>query len=201
MRAPHVIAIGKDLPSNNLKELIEYGRKNSRGLSYASSGAGSIQHIAGEMLRERTHIPMTHVPYKGSAPAMTDLISGQVDMIITTPPTVMGHVQSGKIKVLAYTAAKRHPSLPNVPTSAEAGLSGYEVESWFALYAPSATPKPIINKPEVIKKVVESDQVRSKVEAQGAFATYMSPVQLDAFTKKEMVAWADIIRTAKIKGE
>ncbi|MBP0637998.1 tripartite tricarboxylate transporter substrate binding protein [Cupriavidus sp. AcVe19-6a] len=202
MRAPHVIVVGKGIPVSNLKELIDYGKKKPQGLSYASSGPGSIQHIAGEVFHEKTKLPMTHVAYKGSAPAMTDVISGQVDVFITTPPTVMGHLQSGNVKVLAYTAPKRHPALPNIPTSAEAGLPGYEVESWFALYAPAATPKPVIDKlSEAVKKVLESDPVRSTVNAQGAYAEYMNPAQLDAFTKKELAVWAEVIQTAKIKPE
>jgi tripartite-type tricarboxylate transporter receptor subunit TctC len=202
MRAPHVIAVGKDIPAQNLKELIEYGRKNSKGLTYASSGPGSIQHIAGEMFHKATGVPMTHVPYKGAGPATTDLMGGQVDVFITTPPAVIGQVQSGKVKMLAYTAPQRHPSMPNVPTSAEAGLAGYEVESWFALFAPAATPKPVIEKLTAeIRKVVESDALREKVNAQGAFATYMDPAQLNAFVHKEMASWADIIRSAKIKAE
>jgi tripartite-type tricarboxylate transporter receptor subunit TctC len=202
MRAPHVIAVSGHLPAKTLKELIEQGRKNPRGLTYASSGPGSIQHIAGEMFHRATGVPMTHVPYKGAGPATNDLLGGQVDVFITTPPAVIGHAQSGKLKLLAYTAAKRHPSMPNVPTSAEAGLPGYEVESWFALFAPDATPKPIIDKLTAeVRKVLESEEIRAKVDAQGAFATYMDPAQLNAFVQKELVSWGDIIRSANIKAE
>ena len=202
MRAPHVIAVGKDIPAQNLKELIDYGRKNANGLTYASSGPGSIQHIAGEMFHKATGVTMTHIPYKGAGPATTDLVGGQVDVFITTPPAVIGHAQSGKIKMLAYTAPQRHPSMPTVPTSAEAGLAGYEVESWFALFAPAATPKPVVDKLTAeIRKILESEGFREKVNGQGAFATYMDPAQLNAFVQKELTLWADIIRSAKIKAE
>src|SRR5687768_11023119 len=148
MRAPHVVAVSGKLPVNSMKELVEYGRKKGDGdLNYASSGNGSIQHIAGELLSRQAKQPMTHVPYKGSGPAINDLIAGNVDMFITTPPSVIGHIASGRMKALAYTGSKRHPSMPNVPTSAEAGLPGYEVESWFAVFAPARTP------PEVVAKL------------------------------------------------
>lgn len=202
MRAPHVIAVSKSVPAQTLKELIAQGRKTSNGFTYASSGAGSIQHVAGEMFKRSTGVPMMHVPYKGAGPATNDLLGGQVDVFITTPPAVIGHAQAGKVKLLAYTASKRHPSMPDVPTSAEAGLAGYEVESWFAVFAPSATPKATVNKLSAeVRKVIESEGVRSKVDAQGAFATYMDPTQLNDFVQKEMVAWADIIRSANIKPE
>jgi len=202
MRAPHVIAVGPTVPAQTVKELVEYGRKKPTGLSYASSGPGSIQHIAGEMFHKATGVPTTHVPYKGAGPATTDLVGGQVDIFITTPPALMGHAQAGKVKILAYTASKRHPSLASVPTSAEAGLPNYEVESWFALFAPANTPKPVIEKLTAeVRKVVEGESIRSKVEAQGAFATYMDPAQLNAFVQKELVIWSNIIRAANIRAE
>lgn len=200
MRAPHVVAVSGKLPVTSMKELIEYGRKKEGGLFFASSGNGSIQHIAGELLSRQTKQPMTHVPYKGSGPAINDLISGNVDMFITTPPSVIGHFAGGRIKALAYTGSKRHPSMPNVPTSAEAGLPGYEVESWFAVFAPAKTPPEIVNKLSAeIKKIVESESFRKKVDEQGAFATYMDPATLGKFVDQELATWARVIKTADIK--
>ena len=201
MRGPHVIAVNAALPVRTLKELIDYGRKG-KGLFYASAGQGAIQHIAGEMFGQATQVPVTHVPYKGAGPAVIDLISGQVDMFITTPPSVLGHAKSGKLKLLAVTANKRHPALPSIPTSAEAGLPGYEVESWFAIFAPSATPKEIVSGMSAnIRKVVEGKGFRKQIEEQGGFAAYMDPVTLNAFVLKELSAWAKIIRSANIKPE
>jgi tripartite-type tricarboxylate transporter receptor subunit TctC len=202
MRAPHVIAAGPSVQAGTLKDLIEVGRQKPNGLTYASSGPGSIQHIAGEMFHKATGVQMTHVPYKGAGPATTDLLGGQVDMFITTPPALMAQAQGGKVKILAYTAAKRHPSLPNVPTSAEAGLPGYEVESWFALFAPINTPKPVIEKLTAeIRKILESNAVRERVESQGAFATYMDPAELNAFVQKELPFWSNIIKAGNIRAE
>lgn len=201
MRAPHVVAVSGKLPVNSMKELIEYGKKKKEGgLFYASSGNGSIQHIAGELLSRQAKQPMTHVPYKGSGPAINDLIAGNVDMFITTPPSVIGHFAGGRIKALAYTGSKRHPSMPDVPTSAEAGLPGYEVESWFAVFAPAKTPPDVVNKLSAeIRKIVESEPFRKKVDEQGAFATYMDPAALGKFVDQELAAWAKVIKAADIK--
>lgn len=200
MRAPHVVAVSGKLPVNSMKELIEYGKKKEGGLFYASSGNGSIQHIAGELLSRQAKQPMTHVPYKGSGPAINDLIAGNVDMFITTPPSVIGHFAGRRIKALAYTGSKRHPSMPDVPTSAEAGLPGYEVESWFAVFAPAKTPPDVVNKLSAeIRKIVESESFRKKVDEQGAFATYMDPAALGKFVDQELAAWAKVIKAADIK--
>ncbi|MDR6887190.1 MULTISPECIES: Bug family tripartite tricarboxylate transporter substrate binding protein [Variovorax] len=202
MRAPHVVAVSGKLPVNSMKELIEHGKKKEGGLFYASSGNGSIQHIAGELLSRQAKQPMTHVPYKGSGPAINDLIAGNVDMFITTPPSVIGHIASGRMKALAYTGSKRHPSMPTVPTSAEAGLPGYEVESWFAVFAPARTPPEVVAKLSAeIKKIVESESFRKKVDEQGAFATYMDSAALGKFVDQELVAWSKVIKAADIKPE
>jgi len=202
MRAPHVIAVSGKLQANSAKELIEYGRKKQGGLFFASSGNGSIQHIAGELLSRQIKQPMTHVPYKGAGPAINDLIAGSVDVFITTPPSVIGHLASGKIKAVAYTGTKRHPSMPNVPTSAEAGLPGYEVESWFAVFAPAKTPPEIVTKLTTeIRKIVESESFRKKVDEQGAFATYMDPAALGKFVDQELITWSRVIKAADIKAD
>ena len=202
MRAPHVLAVSGTLPVNSIPDLIAYGKKKSGGLNFASSGNGSIQHIAGELLSRQTKQPMTHVPYKGAGPAITDLISGNVDIFITTPPSVIGYLGTGKIKALAYTGTKRHPSMPNVPTSAEAGLPGYEVESWFAVFAPARTPPAVVARLTAeIRKIVESESFRKKVDEQGAFATYMDPVALGTFVEQELGVWSRVIKAADIKAD
>ncbi|MDM0000650.1 tripartite tricarboxylate transporter substrate binding protein [Variovorax sp. J22P240] len=200
MRAPHVIAVSGTLPATNLKELISSGQKNGKGLFFASSGNGSIQHIAGEMFARQAKVQAAHVPYKGAGPVVTDLISGQVDMFITTPPSVIGQVQAGKIKAMAYAGPKRHPSMPTVPTTAEAGLPGYEVESWFALFAPAKTPPEIVARLTAqVKTIVESETFRKKVEDQGAFAAYMDPPALGKFVDQETALWAKVIKDGNIK--
>lgn len=200
MRAPHVIAVSSAVQASNLKDLIAVGKNNGKGLLYASSGNGSIQHVAGELFAQQTEVPMTHVPYRGAGPAVNDLLGGQVDLFVTTPPSVIGHVAAGKLKALAYTGEQRHPSMPNVPTSAQAGLPGYLVESWFAVFAPAGTPAPIVSRLSAeIKTIVESDAYRKKMDEQGAFAAYMDSVTLAKFVDKELAAWAKIIRSADVK--
>lgn len=202
MRAPHVIAVAGAIPVNNLQEFVALGKKNGKGWFYASSGNGSIQHIAGELFEQQAKVPVTHVPYKGAGPAVNDLLGGQVDMFVTTPPSVIGHVTSGKLKALAYTGKQRHPALPNVPTSAEAGLPGYEVESWFAVFAPAGTPAPIVARLSAeIKSIVESEAYKKKMNDQGAFAAYMDPRALGAFVDSELKLWADIIKAKSIKAD
>lgn len=202
MRAPHVIAVGGTHPANNLQEFIAWGRKNSRGIFYASSGNGSIQHIAGELFEQQAKVPATHVPYKGAGPAVNDLLGGQVDVFVTTPPSVIGHVAAGKLKAFAYTGKQRHPSMPNVPTSAEAGLPGYEVESWFAVFAPAGTPATVVTRlTQEIKTIVESEAYRKKMNDQGAFAAYMDPAALGQFVQSELALWAGVIKAKNIKAD
>ncbi|MEI7443594.1 MAG: tripartite tricarboxylate transporter substrate binding protein [Burkholderiales bacterium] len=202
MRAPHVLAVPGSNPANSLQEFIELARKNNRGVFYASSGNGSIQHIAGELFEQQAKVPTTHVPYKGAGPAVADLLGGTVDMFVTTPPSVIGHVNTGKLKAFAYTAKQRHPALPDVPTSAEAGLPGYEVESWFGVFAPAGTPAPVVARlTREIKAIVESEAYRRRLNDQGAFAVYMDPTQLAAFVQTELALWSGIIKAKNIKGD
>jgi len=203
MRAPHIMVVPGSMPVNSFEDLTQYGQGSGKGILYASSGNGSIQHIAGELLsKTMSNVKFTHVPYKGAGPVVTDLISGRVDIFITTPPSVIGHINSGKLKGLAYTASKRHPSMPNIPTSAEFGLPGYEVESWFAVFAPAKTPPEIVTRlTNEIKKIVESEDFRNRVDEQGAFALYMSPDTLGKFVDSELAAWAKVIKEGSIKPE
>lgn len=202
MRAPHVVAVSGKIPAQNLRDLIAFGKRDNRGLFFASSGNGSIQHIAGVMFGNQAQVPVTHVPYKGAGPVVSDLIGGQVDMFVTTPPSVIGQVKAGKIKALAFTGPKRHPSMPDVPTSAEAGLPSYNVESWFAVFAPAGTPPDIVKKLcTSIRKIVESPEYKKKIEEQGGFAAYMDPPTLDKFVTQELSTWAKVIKDGKITAE
>ncbi len=200
--APHVAVVPASVPANNMKELAAYAKSKQGAMTYASSGIGSIQHIGNELFAQMVGAKMTHIPYKGSGPAVQDLIAGRVEMFVTTPPSVIGHVQAGKLKALAYTSKQRHPSLASVPTSAEAGMPGYEVESWFAVFAPAGTPPEIVAKLSgEIRKIVESADFKKKAEEQGAFAVYMDSKTLGAYVQKELDYWGNVIKTAGITGE
>ena len=196
----NVIAVHPSIPVNNLKELIAYAKANPGKLNYASQGNGSVSHIGTEIFKQTTGIEMVHVPYKGSGPAIQDVLAGQVQVFITTPPSVMQHVQSGKLKGLAVTGKTRHPSMPNVPTTAEAGLASFQLESWVALYAPAATPAPVVAKlSEAVKKSLEQAEVKQRADTAGVEVRYLNPQQMDVLLKKELPYWNKVIKAANIK--
>jgi tripartite-type tricarboxylate transporter receptor subunit TctC len=160
-RAPQVIVATPGLPVNDLKELTAYAKANPGKLNYASSGNGSIQHISAELLKQITGTRMAHIPYKGAGPAVQDLMAGQVDLFITTPASVVGQIKGDKLKALAVTSTTRLSALPNVATAGEQGIKNFNIDSWFALYAPAGTP------PEVVKKLnAEINKILARPEVQ-----------------------------------
>jgi len=193
--APHVIVVRKSLPVRSLAELIAHARGDTRGLTYASSGAGSIQHIGTEQFAGMTGSRLLHVPYRGAGPAMNDLLAGSIDLIITTPPAIVGQMQAGAVRALAIASPSRHPMLPDVPTTAEAGLPGFHLEAWFGLYAPARTPRRIIARlSEETGTIVNGTDFRRRAEESGTYATYMTPEQLAALTERELERWSALIR-------
>jgi tripartite-type tricarboxylate transporter receptor subunit TctC len=198
-RAPQVIVVNSKVPFNDLAGLIDYAKKNPGKLNYASSGNGSIQHIAGELFKQITGTFITHIPYRGAGPATQDLIGGQVDLFMTTPAAVVAHVQAGKLKALAVTGTQRLAALPNVPTANEAGLKGFELDSWFALYAPAGTPPEIVQRLNTaLAKVMAAPDVKKKAADAGTTLETMSPAQLGDYTQKELERWGKVIKGAKI---
>ncbi|HEY4252713.1 MAG TPA: tripartite tricarboxylate transporter substrate binding protein [Roseomonas sp.] len=192
--APHVIVVRKTLPATNLTELIAYAKANPGKLNYATSGTGTIQHIGTEQFARLAGISMTHVPYRGAGPAMNDLLAGTIDLIITTPPAIVSFVQADSVRALAITSRTRHPMLPDVPTTAEAGMPGFELEAWFGIYAPAGTPPPVIARlTEEIGRIVNSAEFTRRAEESGTYATYQNPVELAAFTRSELARWSAII--------
>ena len=187
------------VPVNNLKELIAYAKANPGKLNYASQGNGSVSHIGTEIFKQSTGVDMVHVPYKGSGPAILDVLAGQVQVFITTPPSVMQHVQSGKLKGLAVTGKSRHPGMPNVPTTAEAGLASFQLEAWVALYAPAGTPGPIITKlTDSVKTSLALPEVKERGDSAGIELRYLNPQAMDALLKKELPYWNKAIKSANI---
>jgi tripartite-type tricarboxylate transporter receptor subunit TctC len=198
-RAPQVIVVNSKVPFDSLAGLIDYAKKNPGKLNYASSGNGSIQHIAGELFKQLTGTFITHIPYRGAGPATQDLIGGQVDLFMTTPAAVVAHVQAGKLKALAVTGTQRLAALPNVPTANEAGLKGFELDSWFALYAPAGTPPEIVQRLNTeLAKVMAAPDVKKKAADAGTTLETMSPAQLGEYTQKELERWGKVIKGAKI---
>ena len=200
--APQIIVVRADLPVKTLPELIAYAKANPGKLNYASSGNGSLQHVTGAMLEQQGGIKMVHVPYKGTGPALQDLLGGQVDLTFGTAPPFMPHIASGKLRVLAVTGKERLPSLPDAPTTAEAGYPGVNATSWFALFAPAAVPRPVIDRLAAdLKKVVEDPAFRKKAEEQGAAADYLGPQQLSERARADFANWAGVIKSSKIEAE
>ncbi|MNT10288.1 Tripartite tricarboxylate transporter family receptor [compost metagenome] len=202
LSAPQVLVVRPSLPVKTLKELVAYAKANPDKLNYASSGNGSLQHVSTELLNQMAGTKITHVPYKGTGPAMTDLLGGTVDLTMTTPPPLMGHIAAGKLRPLVVTSKTRLPSLKDVPSAPEAGYPDLDVSSWFAMYAPAGTPKPVIDKlTSEIEKIMKSDAFRKKAEELGAEARYMNPQQLDQYQRAELTRWGKVIKSADIHAE
>jgi tripartite-type tricarboxylate transporter receptor subunit TctC len=200
--ATNVIAVHPSVPGNNLAEFIAYLKANPGKLSYASQGNGSLSHIGTEMFKQQTQTRLVHIPYRGSGPAIQDVLSGQVQVFITTPPSVMGHVQAGKLKGLAVAGKSRHPSLPNVPTATEAGLKGFELEAWIGIFAPAGTPPEIVGRlSTAIRQALELPETRTRADTAGIELRYLPAPALDALVKTETEFWAKTIKEAGIKAD
>lgn len=201
-KAPQVLTAKASLPASNLRELIAYAKANPGKLNYASSGNGSIQHIAGELFKQMTGTFITHIPYKGAGPAVTDLLGGQVDLFFTTPASVVSQIKADKLKGLAVTSQARLSSLPQVPTATESGLKNYNLDSWFALYAPAGTPAEVVQQlNKEINMILATAEVRKKAEDAGTPVETMTAAQLGQFTRKELDYWGNVINNAKITAE
>lgn len=199
LSAPQVVVVRPDLPIKSLKELVAYAKANPGKLNYASSGNGSLQQVATELLNQMAGTQITHIPYKGTGPALNDLLGGAVDMTITTPPPLLGQIAAGKLRALAVTGNARLPSLPDVPTAAEAGYPNLIVSSWFAMYAPKDTPAPVVDKiAGEIQKIMKTDEFRKKAAEQGAEATFMGPKELGVYTQTELDRWGKVVKAANI---
>ena len=197
--ATNVIAVHPSIPANTLGELIAYLKANPDKVSYASQGSGSLAHVGTEIFKAQTATSIVHVPYRGSGPAIQDMLSGQVQLFITTPPSVMQHIQAGKLKGIAVTGKSRHPGLPQVPTTAEAGLPGFELEGWVAIFAPAATPVDVVNRlAAAVKASVETPDVISKAKAAGLEIRFLPPAALQDLVRAETAGWANTIKSANI---
>ena len=197
---PNVLVANTALPVANVAELIKLAKSQPGQLNYATSGAGSTQHIAAELFKDATGTFITHIPYRGSSPALIDLIAGQVQISFDTMPSVIGHIRNGKIKPLAVAAAKRNPQLPDVPTMAEAGVKGVEMSAWYGIYMPASTPKAVIERVNAeVNKVIAMPETQTRLSAIGADLTPMTPAQFKAFHDAENQRYGDLIRKKNIK--
>jgi len=194
---PNVLVVNPSLPVNSVQELIAYGKANPNKLNFASSGNGTSIHLSGELFRTMTGVQMTHVPYKGSAPALTDLIGGQVQLMFDNLPSSLQFIKAGKLRALAVTSTERSSALPELPTLAESGLPGFEASSWFGVLAPAGTPNDIVTKVNgAIAAWLASPDAREKLAAQGAIA---AGGPSDAFVKhigNESAKWAKVVKAS-----
>ncbi len=200
--ATNVITVNPSLPVNDLKSFIAYLKQNPGKVNYASQGNGSLSHVGTELFGQTTQTEMTHVPYKGSGPAIQDVLGGQVEVFMTTPPSVIGHLQAGKLKALAVTSKTRHPMLPDVPTTAEAGLPGFELEAWVGLFAPAGTPPDVIAKlSESVRQSLTQAETKKRADTLGIEARYLGPDALAALVAKDTAYWGKIIRERNIRAD
>jgi len=199
---PNVLVVNPSLPVNSVQELIAYAKANPGKLNFASSGSGTSIHLSGELFKTMTGVQMTHIPYKGSAPALTDLIGGQVQLMFDNLPSSLAFIKAGKLRALAVTSATRSAALPDVPTIAESGVPGFEASSWFGLLAPAGTPRDIVTKVNAdTAKWLASPDAKEKLAAQGAVAAGGSPEDFAKHIQAETAKWARVVKESGAKVE
>ena len=197
---PNLIAVYPGTPIKSLKELIDYARANPGKLNYASAGTGSGPHLGGELFKSMTNTQITHVPYKGAAPAVVDVIAGQVEVSFVNITPQVQHVKAGKLRALVIAGERRSALLPDVPTATEAGVAGYIAESWNGVVAPSATPRAVVDTlSNTMKKVMAKPEVKAKMLAMGAEVTPMGPEEFAAYLKADEVRLVPIIKKLDMK--
>ncbi|MGV3493894.1 MAG: Bug family tripartite tricarboxylate transporter substrate binding protein [Ramlibacter sp.] len=194
---PNLLVAHPSKPYNSVKELVAYAKANPGKVNFGSSGSGSSIHLSGELFNTLAKVDMIHVPYKGSAPAVTDLLGGQIDIMFDNMPSAIQHVRAGKLKPLAVTTAKRSPQLPDVPTVAEAGVPGYEATSWFGMFVPAATPAPVVAKLNAaLVKVLADANVKKKIAEQGGEPHGEKPEQFAEFIRNETAKWSQVVKAS-----
>jgi tripartite-type tricarboxylate transporter receptor subunit TctC len=196
---PNLLVVGNGVPAKSVKELIALG-KQSGNLTFASAGAGSSIHVSGELFKTMTGIAMTHIPYKGRASAIPDVLSGQVTMMFDNMPSSLPLVREGKLRALGVTSATRSPSAPDIPTIAEQGLPGFDAVSWFALFAPANTPKAIVDKYSVeVAKVLKMPDVAKKLADLGLEPVGSTPKELADYQSTEIIKWQKVVKESGAK--
>ena len=199
---PNVLVVSNSLPVNSVADLVALAKKEPGKLNFASSGAGSTQHIAAELFKEATGTFITHIPYKGSGPALLDLVSGHVQMSFDTLASVLPQIQAGKVKALAVASARRNPKLPNVPTMAEAGVKGVEMGAWYGIYMPASTPRAVQDRVhDEVNKLLALPETRARLDAIGADITPMTQAQFIVFHNAENRRYAVVVQRRGIRLE
>lgn len=198
---PNMLVINNDVPAKNLKDFIALGKKEGK-MTFASAGSGTSIHVSGELFKTMTGIDMVHIPYKGRATAIPDVLGGRVTMMFDNMPSSLQLVREGKLRALGVTSSARSPAAPEIPTIAEAGLPGFDAVSWFALFAPANTPKPIIDKWQTeVRRILKLPDVAKRLADAGLDAVGGTPVELAAYQKSEMTKWAKVVKDSGAKAD
>ncbi|KQP37113.1 tripartite tricarboxylate transporter substrate binding protein [Pseudorhodoferax sp. Leaf274] len=196
-KIPNILVVYPGLPVKTVDEYQRFAKAEKNGITFASSGSGSSIHLSGEMFKMQTGLNMLHVPYRGSAPAVADLLGGQVQSMFDNAPSALPHVQSGKLRAIAVTSAQRLPMLPDVPTLAESGFPGLDVQSWFGLAAPAGTPAPVVARlNQALNQALETPEVRKRLQDLAATPAAGTPAQMRAFADAEIARWQAVVKAS-----
>jgi tripartite-type tricarboxylate transporter receptor subunit TctC len=199
---PMLLLVHPSLPAKSVKELVALAKKRPGELNFSSSGTAGINHLATEYFKHAAKIDIVHVPYKGMSPAITDLIAGQVQILITTFPSIGGQLKSGRVRPLAVTSPKRSQFAPELPTVIEAGVPGYEVPIWWGLFGPANLPRPIVDRlNREMRAMLQTADIREKLAREGAEATLTTPEEFDAMLRGSIATWRRVIKEGNIKLE
>ncbi|WOB11377.1 tripartite tricarboxylate transporter substrate binding protein [Piscinibacter gummiphilus] len=197
---PNVLVVNSSSQIKTVKDLIAAAKADPGKLTYASAGNGTSIHLCGAMFEQMAQVSMSHVPYRGSAPAITDLIGGQTTCMFDNLPSAMPHIKSGALRAVAVTTAKRSAALPEVPTIAESGVAGYDASSWFGMWAPASVPASLVGRlNEEIRQILVQAEVRQTLKEQGAEAAPDSPAQFAAYIQAEANKWSKVVQTANVQ--
>lgn len=201
-KIPNILVVNNQLPVRSVADYVRFAKESKDGITFASSGSGSSIHLSGEMFKMQTQLNMLHVPYKGSAPAVTDLLGGQVQSMFDNTPSALPHVQAGRLRAIAITSTQRSPLLPDVPTVAESGFPGFDVQSWFGLAAPAGTPRPVIDRVNTaLNQVLAEPDMRRRLQEMAATPVPGTPEQMRSFSAGEVQRWREVVKASGAKAE
>ncbi len=197
---PNVLLVHPDVPARTVQEFIKYARENSNKMNFGSSGNGGANHLSGELFKSMTGLSMTHIPYKGAAPALNDLLGGTIPVMFDSLPGVIQHVKSGRLRALGVTTVKRSAAAPEIPTLDESGIKGFEATAWFGLYAPAGMKPELLRKISIdVLKALASPKIRAQFAEQGADPGVLNPAEFSAFLNAEIDKWGRVITSANVK--